>query len=161
MACKAGPMLKSDQFSVLARLAAFGAIWLGMRQISALDLSRASVDLPPNLSRVEMNAARMLNDEIAKRTQIRLSLNKRSGEVPLICLGTARNLLISFPNLDRGKLVGLESPDSFRIWIESSEAQPRVVIAGADDRGVLFGIGYFLRKLELAKQKVSMVDNFQ
>jgi hypothetical protein len=144
-----------------ARRGIFGLVSLSLAvsRLGALDLSNAALSLPTNPSKVELKAATMLNDEVAKRTQIRLARTS-SSQVPLICPGTVKSFHASVLNLNPKKLEGLDAPESFRIWIEPSGEQPRVIIAGADDRGVLFGVGYFLRKAELAKQKISVPDDF-
>src|SRR5215510_5230613 len=97
--------------------------------LHALDLSQAAISISPNASEVERNAARMLNDEIAKRTRIRLARHESTSDHPLIVLATAKG-----------------APESFRISIDRSGTQPRVIITGADERGVLYGVGYLLRK---------------
>ncbi|HEV8541847.1 MAG TPA: hypothetical protein VGR78_05615, partial [Verrucomicrobiae bacterium] len=45
--------------------------------------------------------------------------------------------------------------------LDTSGPHPSLFIVGADPRGVLFGVGYLLRKLELAKQKITLPDNFE
>src|SRR5262249_6444905 len=107
--------------------------------LHAIDLSQAAISISPNASEVARNAARMLNDEIAKRTRIRLARHEATPDHPLIVLATSNG-----------------APESFRISIDRSGTQPRVIITGADDRGVLYGVGYLLRKLDLRKQQISL-----
>jgi hypothetical protein len=114
--------------------------------LNALDLSRAAISVPANASEVQRNAASMLNDEIAKRTQIRLARNQSAPDLPVIVLAISKSL---------------NAPESFRISIDRSTAQPRVIIDGADERGVLYGVGYLLRKLDLGKQRIELPDDFQ
>src|SRR6476661_1467250 len=100
--------------------------------LHALDLSRAAISISPNASEVERNAARMLNDEIARRTQIRLGRHEVAPDRPEVVLAKSVS----------------NTPEGFHISIDRSGAQPRVTVAGADDRGVLYGVGYLLRKLD-------------
>src|SRR5262245_11191182 len=111
------------------RLIALAIVLLGSAAASALDLSRASLSFAPDASELERTAVRLLNDEIAKRTQIRLTSRERSAEQPLICLGTVRTLPSLLPDMDRTKLDRLAATENFRIWIERSGGQSRVIIA--------------------------------
>jgi hypothetical protein len=120
----------------------FTGALLAVVPVNALDLSRAAIALPENPSAVQRNAAGMLSDEIAKRTQVRLGRNPPAPDRPLIVLTNSQSLKI---------------PESFHI----STDQAHVIIDGADDRGILYGVGYLLRKLDLGKQRILLPDDFQ
>ncbi len=117
------------------------ALWC-VTHLNALELSQAAIALPPNPSEVQRSAVRTLDEEIVKRTQIRLTRNQPAPDRPLIVLTNSS---------------ALSNPESFRISTDGS----RVIIDGADDRGILYGVGYLLRKLDLGKQHIVLADNFE
>lgn len=99
----------------------------------ALDLSRASLTIAPNASALEKKAAQVLQEEIEKRSQIRLPIGAPAA--------TAISLEI---RRDAAR------PEGFSI-----QTSPQVVsIIGNDGRGVLYGAGYLLRKLEMQRNSV-------
>ena len=101
----------------------------------ALDLSRASLTLPPNASALERKAAQVLQEEIEKRSQIRLPVGAPAATA--ISLEIRRNA---------------QAPEGFTI-----ATSPNVVsIIGSDGRGVLYGAGYLLRKLECERNSVTL-----
>jgi len=99
----------------------------------ALDLSRASLTLAPQPSALERKAAQVLQEEIEKRSQIRLPIGGRA--TTAISLEIRRDAT---------------RPEGFTI-----ATSPNVVsIIGNDGRGVLYGAGYLLRKLECERNSV-------
>jgi hypothetical protein len=103
---------------------------------SALDLRRASIQIEPNAGPRARKAAEMIAQEIEKRTQIRLERNEFA-DAPVIRIGR-----------------GSGAVDGFTV----STTAKTVEIRGNDDRGVIFGAGYFLRQLDMAKQQVTIAD---
>ena len=100
--------------------------------LAAMDLSHAKIDLPANATPREQLAARVLQEEIAKRSQIRLPI------------GGSGSIAISLRNRRTGAAEGFQ--------IQESSGGP--TITGNDERGLLFGAGYMLRKLEMERGKV-------
>src|SRR5215469_15637370 len=78
----------------------------------------------------------MIAQEVEKRTQIRLERNQFA-DAPAIKIGR-----------------GSGAADGFSV----STAANAVEIRGNDDRGVIFGAGYFLRRLDMAKQRVTIAE---
>lgn len=123
---------------------------------TTLDLSKATVvvragTLPP----AEQTAARVLVEEVKKRTGLSWTVRAvwpASGVVIAISSGTGAP---GWPKaLPRRSGAGLPEhrPEGFRLTTEDGGNQPGVVwIQGADSRGVLFGVGQLLRKLDWAK----------
>ena len=96
--------------------------------LAALDLSRASIALTPSPSALERKAAQVLQEEIEKRTQVLLPIG--GGErAPVIALRVQPNPA---------------KPEGYTIATNAGG----VTITGNDGRGVLFGAGHLLRKLE-------------
>ncbi len=119
-----------------------------------LDLTRAVVLTPPRLSVAEEKAVVMLIDEVEKRTQIRWERadrwpKKAAAVVVVGRSGTADLWMRDPPD-------GGDQPESYRIWTARDRDFPTVCIAGHDARGVLFGVGHLLRKLEMSKHKASL-----
>ncbi len=88
----------------------------------------------------QKKAAQMLVEEVEKRTQLRLKISTAaaSGQ-PAIYLKVAPG----------GK------PESFNL----SSTNNSITVAGADDRGVVFGTGYLLRQFHMARQKLELEAN--
>ncbi len=104
---------------------------------SALDLHNAVIVSPPT------EAARMLTEEIAKRTQIRLPVS--SYAVP-----NRANILLT--------LTDEPTPlDSYRV----TQQGPNLTITASTPRAVLFGVGYLLRHLHMERQVIEAPNNIQ
>ncbi len=125
---------------------------------AAVDLSRAVVVAPRELSAREKKAVAMLVDEVAKRTHVRLPVQTGWPKDERPAIGVA-----SVASLDKlgGELaaeMAKQSPDKaegFRVRSDDGS----VVVAGNDERGVLFGIGYLLRHLRMGDQRLALADN--
>jgi Glycosyl hydrolase family 20, domain 2 len=109
-----------------------------------LDLTRAVVVVPPNLSGPERMAARMLVDEVAKRSWV-------SWETAAAPPADGRPAIVLAPAREAG--VGREG---YRIATDGAV----VSVAGADARGVLYGVGRLLRELRIEREKVTLPDRF-
>ena len=105
--------------------------------LTALDLREATVTYKFGGSRIEAKAVQMIVEEIEKRTQLRLGHNQAGNGAPVI-------------HMERGS----GPADGFTVAVTAGG----VSIQGNDDRGVIFGAGYFLRQLEMSRQHVSIAD---
>ncbi|MDQ1471913.1 MAG: hypothetical protein QOJ99_3393 [Bryobacterales bacterium] len=112
-------------------------LFIGAASASALDLKHAAVQLSPNPNAIEKKAATMIAEEVEKRTQLRLLLNSGDG-APVI-------------RISRGS----GPADGFTVTTSGST----VSIRGNDDRGVIFGAGYFLRQAHMSRQRFEIADN--
>jgi hypothetical protein len=100
------------------------------------DFKQAVVVLPGSSTTPQKKAAQMLVEEIEKRTQLRLKVSAQApAGAPAIYLRVAS-----------GK------PESFTLTSTANQ----IVVAGADDRGVVFGTGYLLRQFHMARQKLEL-----
>src|SRR5262249_20534094 len=120
-----------------------------------MDLRNAVIYTPASAAGPEKKAARMLTEEIATRTQIRLPLMSTAPgtDRPVITLGTAAELgarANGLPAVTTGA-------DGFRVKATGTS----VVIAGNDARGTLFGAGWLLRHLRMERQILDIPDNLQ
>ena len=130
---------------LLLSLSGFPAFAAGK---AAMDLSAASLVLPPGLSGPEKKAAEMLRDEVEKRSQIRWPQTDRmpAEGKPAVVLGQRAALASAFPEL-AAKLGdgGGDKPEGYRII---STTPGLVVVVGNDVRGVLYGAGRLLRLMD-------------
>jgi len=126
---------------------------------TTLDLSRAVIVQPPSLSTREQKAVSVLREEVEKRTGIEWQVvNSRPGYVPAIMVGQAGALQSLQPQF-------FESPfphppalraEGFALRAQSADGAPVVAVLGADERGVLFGVGGLLRALRMGKGSVTV-----
>jgi len=126
---------------------------------SALDLSHAVVLTPEKISPLEMKAVTMLVEEVEKRSQIRwqVTSNRPAADVPMIVLGEAAGLkTIKQLMIPAAKS---NAAEGFTIRVRAASPSSVVVIVGNDPRGVLYGVGYFLRQLHWSDRGVSVADD--
>ncbi len=98
-----------------------------------LDLSRATLVIPPGLSKVELKAIAMLRDEVEKRTLIRLQ--ETASGTPAIAIARGRG-----------------PAEGFSLKVSGSQ----VSVLANDSRGMLFGIGRLLREMHLGRGRISI-----
>ncbi|MEX2567180.1 MAG: hypothetical protein WD431_14655, partial [Cyclobacteriaceae bacterium] len=117
------------------------------------DFSRAHIITVDGLNNVEQAAVEMLVEEIETRAthQLPVSSTWPDSSIPVIVVGTKDFFNNSGP-YTRDVLQGKEDhePEGFTIQFEKDKRQaPTVFILGNDARGILFGVGYFLRKISM------------
>ena len=130
-----------------------------------VDLTRAVVIAPGDLTKPENKAIQMLIEEVEKRTQIRLPrANSRPAgtTTPVIWVGTA-SILTSFAGDQAARLAAERDVpaggEGYRIRVAEGTA-PGVFVVGNDARGVLFGVGHLLRSLQMTKNRISLPAGF-
>ena len=105
------------------------------------DFSKGYIWVQPEAPAPEKKAARVLAEEIEKRTGICLPVcgQPMKGR-PFIFVGS------SVPEPLARNLEGLDAPgkEGYRVWIEDGQA----VAAGADVRGCFYGAGRLLRMMK-------------
>jgi hypothetical protein len=143
---------------------AVGTLESSRAPASTLDLRRAVVVCPAQLSKPEAKALDLLIEEVQKRTLIRWKLAQAwpSDSTPVIAVGSMAHL-IDFAGRYEQKLAGQSSgkaAEGFRICIERDGRQsPAVFVLGNDARGMLFGVGRLLRELQMARGSVALADD--
>jgi hypothetical protein len=121
----------------------------------AIDLSNAVVIMPASADVPESAALQMLIDEVQKRTGI--VLHVRADAAPATCdecIVIGR--LDQFPAEIRNHIqwpAPERKPEAFHIQTGPGRT---VVIAGQDDRGVLFGIGFVLRHADYFAGRIQL-----
>ncbi len=130
---------------------------------AAMDLSHAVLVTAKGAAPLEKKAAVVFREEVQKRTGILLTETTSwpdSGEA-VVSLSTSATES-EMPEMVREQLdASLPSrAESFRI-VSKGGPRPLVVVCGADPRGLLYGVGRLLRKLELRKQSISLSSELQ
>src|SRR5437016_9112634 len=117
----------------------------------AVDLSRAIVVRPPDLSGPPGKAVTMLIEEVEKRTRIRWNHGASwpVSPTPIIAVGVASEISL-FAGEYAEELAEArkpEQPEGYRICVKRRRGAPAVFVIGNDGRGLLFGCGHLLRSL--------------
>lgn len=125
---------------------------------SLVDITRATVVTPANLSVQERTAVRVLVEEVAKRTNVRLRVGTEwpDGAVPAIAVGPAATATKwAGAGLKGAPAAGSPGREGYRVALNTAgRGAPTVLVLGADTRGVLFGVGRLLRELRLSPQSI-------
>jgi hypothetical protein len=128
-----------------------------------LDLSRATVVTPADLSGPERKAVQMLVEEVERRSQVRWP-------VATTWPAETQSVVAVGPWKTRSSWLGphlaalATAPDSIGaegFTIASLPGGASVAVAGYDSRGVLFGVGRLLRELRLTAGRVALPGGFQ
>jgi len=126
-------------------------------QNKMLDLSKASILISPEIkSPVKESAAAILTEEISKRTSLQLKLSDNwNDETVIACaLSADQNLFGELvPRREGGNLPELEK-EGFRLFHELRNGKNIFWIIGADNRGILYGIGKLLRFAETKEGQI-------
>ncbi|MBI4892680.1 MAG: hypothetical protein HY821_18795 [Acidobacteria bacterium] len=120
-----------------------------------LDLSRASIVVRPGARPApEQTAAKMLAEEVEKRTGLRLPVVTGFPVAgPAIVITGSANV----PGWPRQPQPVHAGAEGYRLDIQSGD-KPVVWIAANDARGALFGAGYLLRQLQWGQGKLALSD---
>ena len=130
----------------------------GFVSAQTIDLSKATIVASKTIkSPVRETEIRVLQEEVAKRTGINPGVSSVIGKTPVIVLATIKDSEIG--GLAVPKRAGDDLPETraegFRIFQDKSGGHEILWLVGADDRGLLFAIGQFLRTADLTKKKIS------
>jgi hypothetical protein len=123
----------------------------------SIDLSQATIISPVDVDGPEAAALRMLMDETEKRTGLKWQLRAESSSIlgsdcaPCIFVGRRDQLRQTSP-----WPASTRKPEAFHVETLHTGSTQRVLIAGEDDRGVLFGIGYLLRHIEFSHDHAAL-----
>jgi hypothetical protein len=102
----------------------------------------------------------MLVDEVAKRTQVRWPVMDSwpAEALPVIALGTLDSLsrLLPTPTMNMAAEPEMPGAEGYRVRVLTSHPAPVVLVAGSDERGVLFGVGRLLRSLRMLRGSVRL-----
>lgn len=125
------------------------------RSAVAADLTRAVIVTPGDLTPREKKAVQLLVEEVEKRTGVRWQAAPAwpGGDAAAIAVGPAKSIAAFGGRFTKDlPAQGAGAAEGFRVRSRASQ----VVVAGNDERGVLFGVGYLLRKLHLTPGKITL-----
>jgi hypothetical protein len=131
--------------------------------VGSIDLTKAVVVVPGDLSPREKKAVAMLVDEVAKRSQIHWPVATdwpKTLGVAVIAVGRESNLRRDYPQT-ASWLKRLAAPAGAEGYRIQTETGPAVLVVGNDPRGVLFGIGRLLRELRMSRGKIGLPAGFE
>jgi hypothetical protein len=119
---------------------------------ASINLSKAVI-VTSSTDKVQINAAKMLRDEVEKRTRIALEIVPKipAGNKIAIVIGTAKDMPGKFSPPS-----GLKVPDKaegYAIWVDSNKT---VCLVGRDRRGALYATGKLLRTLNMRRDRVNL-----
>lgn len=129
-----------------------------------INLQNVVILTPENLSSPELKAVEMLIQEVEKRTHIRWkethSLTDRIE--PVIIIGQQESLKRSVKRFPQELILDpVSAAEGYAIFVETDgDTAHAIYIIGADARGVLFGIGRFLRELRMSQEKITIPKGF-
>ena len=128
---------------------------------STLDLGEAIVVAPRASSQREQKAVQVLVEEVEKRTAIRWEVVEhwKAGVRAAVVVGSQealKEIRFGLPGEFQGSGGQPTGPEGFRLQTVNRPTGTLVTVSGADERGVLFGVGELLRKLRMAKERVAL-----
>jgi hypothetical protein len=124
----------------------------GVLSAQVIDLSKAAILCSGTIkSPVKETVIRVLQEEVAQRTSINLPFSSKWGKATVV-LATKNDTEINGISVPKrtGENLPETKTEGFRIVAEKNI----LWLIGADERGVLFAIGQFLRTAELSKNKI-------
>jgi hypothetical protein len=119
-----------------------------------INISKSNIIISENIkSPVKETILKVLKEEIAKRSGIKTEITNRWNKpIVLALVLSSDSELINKKLPDKKKLT--YKPESFSIVIDENVSQTIIWIIGADESGVLFGIGHFLRNSTFSKNNI-------
>ena len=108
------------------------------------------------ISPVRETVIQVLQEEVASRTGIKLPLVNLGNKPVIIALATIRDETLAGIPVPRrsGENLPETKAEGFRIVVTSESEKQILWLIGADQRGVLFAVGQFLRTAELTRNKI-------
>ena len=160
--------LKVDFRAIVPRglfglLTFFGCLVHSTLEAGRIDLAGAVIVAPEQMGTAADKSITVLVEEVQKRTGITLSRAERwpTDGRAVIAVGLAARSA-EFAGSYAEELDGIDIPgtESFQLSVKR-EPRPAVLIIGKDSRGVLYGVGAFLRKMHWASGSVGVQDDLK
>lgn len=151
--------MRRRRFLQLATAAAIAPSWARAQDKNGIDLHDSSVVLSSSASARESKAAQVLIEEAAKRCGITWPVGKsrKAGSQIAVYLAT-RQSAAKLPkrNLIPESIVHGLQPDGFVLHSGQDSDGAWIAIVGADERGLLFGVGKLLRLIDFGRQQATL-----
>ena len=122
-----------------------------------IDLSKAQIYCPIKDPKVLLRSLEVLQQEVAKRSQIQLSIAKKipkPGQATIYLI--TEKELSALPESLRSAVSGMPATRSEGFKLVVEENTNTVLIVGNDARGLLYGVGRLLRKLDMRPGKITI-----
>jgi hypothetical protein len=126
-------------------------------QAQIIDFSKAGILASPTIkSPVRETVIQLLQEEVAKRTNIQLPNVNTPDKQTIIALANVNDVaLAGMPVPKRaGENLAETKAEGFRLTLTQQAGKQIVWLIGADQRGILFAAGQFLRTAALTKGKI-------
>lgn len=119
------------------------------------------VSRPGNLPFAEQTAAKVLVEEVEKRTSIRLGVSTTWPEDKPVIAITSGNPVSAWGRgvpARRGTGLPESRVEGYRLYVDNRDRHAVVWVMGADARGALFGVGNLLRRLNVSRGKLAIAS---
>lgn len=119
------------------------------------------VSRPGKLPFAEQTAAKVLVEEVEKRTSIRLGRSTAWPEgKPVIAITSGKPVTEWGRRVPTRQGAGLPEtrPEGYRLYVDNQDRQTVVWVIGADARGALFGVGNLLRQINWSQGKLAIAS---
>ena len=155
--------MQSMQFinQLMATIALVSVTAAAANSEEMIDLSKAAIVVPDD-GAIVRTAQRMLTEEVKKRTGIRLpgSTTPGNGMQPTIVLCRIDRAPAPLRDFIAGMNVP-EQAEGFAIAVRNEGPAPIIVLAGRDERGVLFAAGRLLLQLRMKSQQLALSADYR
>ncbi|WP_375582687.1 hypothetical protein [Cyclobacterium xiamenense] len=155
--------MKTSAFAFFLTAVSLGLLSCTGGEQQRLDLSEAVLLVSPQMNAsVRETAQTILVEEVSKRTGIPLELGsgwESSTRIALVLAGEDRLFGKAVPTRMDADAPELKK-EGYRIFHESDANGNTLWVIGADTRGLLYGIGKFLRTAQLAEGKIALDAGF-
>lgn len=138
---------------VVALLHIFATVSISAQNIA---FSNAEIIVSGNIkSPVKETVVQVLQEEVGRRTAINLPVVSKWGKsvIVLATKGDTEINGVSAPHRT-GENLPENNPEGFRVVVQNQSGKQVLWLIGADQRGVLFAVGHFLRTANLTKNKI-------
>ena len=153
--------MKRRNFLKLAAAAAVAPPWGLAQKQTGVDLRECAIVLSSSAGPRELKAAQVLAEEAEKRCGIRWPLQKDRKERAKVTIFLATRLSAAkLPRRDiasDGALHGLKA-DGFVLRSGQDTNGEWIAVIGADERGLLFGVGKLLRMIDFGRQQAILPE---
>ncbi len=137
-----------------------GSTVIGQPAGNYIDFSASQIVISQDLSQLsvpEQAALQMLVEEMCKRTTIEMSTGVKwpDTSIPVIAVGVSSSFRNNGPYSQVSFSTPAGSAEGFSIkMVNEGRKAPALFIMGNDTGGMLFGVGYFLRKITMRPGKI-------
>jgi len=119
------------------------------------------IEISPQSSPQLKKGAQVFQEEIFKRSQIKVSIKEEisaTDNIQKIVLLSQQNIqLLTIPEINELNKLPHTTPDGFKILKRNNE----IIILGNDDRGCLYGVGKLMREMKILPNELFVQEKIQ